>query len=157
MSADIGSFGQYLAQALGLLRSESPVHFQATRQRLGGLAILIRIAGDVPVRVRLEGEVAATWVARADHVGGHAHVGASDSGVEISTSRADLDGFLRGAFTLEEGLEANRLTVRGALDDVLAFLEALNAWLHGALRCPSFPSLHRRFLAGDRPPPAAAN
>jgi hypothetical protein len=148
MSADLGRFGHYLQQALALLHAESPVHFEATRRRLAGRAILIRIAGDVAVCVHLDG-TDTDWVARFD--GGNRP--AAVAAVEIATSRADLESFLRGAFTLEEGLEANRLDVRGALDDVLAFLEALNAWLHGALRCPSFPPLHQRFLSGDRPPP----
>ena len=148
MSAPRGRFGQYLADALALLRRESPVHFEATRRRLGARVIGIRIVGDVPVRVRLQGDDAEGWVTR---VGEPDDVAPAE--VQIATSQADLDGFLRGDFTLEEGLEANRVAVRGRLDDVLAFLDGLAAWLHGALRCPSFPPLHHQFLAGAQPTP----
>jgi hypothetical protein len=151
MSASAGSFGQYLERALGLLRSESPIHFAATRDRLGPLAVTITVGDEEPVRVCLAGQ--PPWVLGAQR-GGET---AGAAGVAVSVSRSDLDAFLRGEFTIEEGLEADRLAVRGPLDHVLAFLEALSAWLHGALRCPSFPALHRSFLTGPRSTPETAN
>src|SRR6185503_18894102 len=60
MNTELGRFGAYLAQALGCLCQESPTHFAATRRRLGGRTLMIRIADDVPVRVSLEGN--APWV-----------------------------------------------------------------------------------------------
>src|SRR4029078_11442194 len=119
----LGRFGAYLARALDMLNDESPPHFLAVRSRLAGRAVTIRVAGDVSVRVCLEAE--APWVTRPD--------ASAPAEVEIATSEADLHAFLRGDFTLEEGLEAGRLAVRGELDHVLAFLEGLTAWLHGAL------------------------
>jgi len=156
MTSERGRFGAYLERALECLRHDSPTHFAATRRRLGNRSLLIRIAGDVPVQVSLAGD--APWVtpmapmspvATMQETVADANPSALGAGqVEIAASERDLHAFLRGDFTIEEGLQADRLAVRGALDDVLAFLEALGAWLHGALRAPSFPPLHRRFLAG---------
>jgi hypothetical protein len=135
----LASFAEYLARALDLLAVEAPSHFQAMRVRLGPLSLLIRIGAEAPVAVRLARP--APWVERRDSA---AH---AQEHVDIAVSRSDLAGFLRGEFTIEEGLDQGRLAIRGDLDHVLACLDALAAWLHGAFRSPSFPRLHRRYLA----------
>lgn len=131
-------FFAYLQQALTLLSVETPLHFAAVRQRLGTRAVSIQIGNAEPSRLCLGH--GPPWLTREV---------AAD--VEVSLSQADLDAFLRGQLTLEQGLEESRLAVRGKLDDVLSALEALQCWLHGALRSPSVPALHRLYLNGQDP------
>jgi hypothetical protein len=132
------SFGASLQRALRLLRAEAPVHFAATRERLGPRAVDITVGDEAPVRVHLDG--GEPWVVAAAEGAGPA------AEVNIGVSRADLSAFLRGELTIEDGVAHGRLSVRGSLDHVLAFLDALSAWLHGALRSPGFPALHRSYL-----------
>lgn len=131
-------FFAYLERALTLLSVETPLHFEAVRQRLGTRAVSIQVGDAEPSRICFsEG---APWLTRK---------GPAD--VQVSLSEADLEAFLHGRITLEEGLEDSRLTVRGKLDDVLPALEALQCWLHGALRSPSAPRLHQLYLDGQDP------
>ena len=130
-----GAFAPYLERSLALLEREAPVHFAATRRALGGRAVAITIGAAHSVSVCLE--QVAPWVRRGDA-----------GEVEVAAALPDLNALLRGEFTIEEGLDAGRLSVRGALDHVLAFLDALTAWLHGAMRTGSLTELHRNFLAG---------
>ena len=99
------SFGAYLQRALHLLRAEAPVHFAATRERLGPRAIDIAVGAEAPVRVHLDrGE---PWVVVPAEGEGPA------AEVNIGVSRADLSAFLRGELTIEDGVAQDRLTVRG--------------------------------------------
>ena len=131
-------FFAYLEEALRVLSVEAPRQFVAMREQLGPLAISIEVADAPPRRLCL---TESSWLSRA---------GAAD--VQVSLTQANLDAFLRGELTLEQGLSASRLAIRGPLDDVLACLDALQSWLHGALRSPSAPTLHRRYLDGQDPP-----
>jgi len=128
------AFGEYLTRALAALAREAPVHFAAMSAALDGRAALVRIGSAAPVRVCLAG--APPWVTSG-----------SDGRVEVSLSPSDLGAFLRGELTIEEGLDADRVAIRGALEDVAGFLDGLACWLHGALRCPPLASLHAEYLA----------
>lgn len=127
----------YLERALELVQREAPLHFLGMRERLGARAVSIRIADAEPLRLQLRG--APPWVTR----GGPAEL-------EVALGSADLDRFLLGELTLEQGIAEERLSIRGPLDDVLALLDALESWLHGALRSPSAPALHREFLTATQ-------
>lgn len=45
---------------------------------------------------------------------------------------------------------ADELHVRGELDDLVAFHDGLLAYVHGAVRAPSFPQLLREYRAFER-------
>jgi hypothetical protein len=130
--AEGARFTASLEEALALLAREAPGHFAATRQQLAGRAAVIRLDDDPPRRVSLAGP--PPWVTAG-----------AEGAIEVALSRADLDVLLAGDLSLEEAVEGDRLRLRGRLDDLLAFLDALACWLHGALRCPSFPALHHRY------------
>jgi hypothetical protein len=131
-----GAFPAYLERALGLVAAEAPVHFAAARDHLGALALVIRVAGSPPLRLFLG--TGPPWTAPG-----------SDGDVEAALAPGDLAALLAGELTIEEAVGCDRLSIRGELDRVLPFLDALGAWLHGALRSPSLPHLHRQYLAAD--------
>jgi hypothetical protein len=134
--ADAGArLAAHLERSLAILAAEGPAQLAAMRARLGGRAVLIHIEGAPPVRLCLAG--AAPWVTRLDR-----------GDVRVACAQAGVDRFVRGQLTLEEAIERDALRVRGPIDDVLAAFEALSAWLHGALRAPSFAGLRSSYLAG---------
>jgi hypothetical protein len=134
------SFARYLEAALDLLQVEAPAHFAATRARMRGRAAAIRVDDAPPLRLCFAS--GPPWISRR---------GALTGDIAVAISGRDLDRFLAGELTLEEGLADDRLRIQGDVDQVLDFLDALAAWLHGALRCPSFPTLQRAYLAEPHP------
>ena len=132
------TFGDYLRRALHILGAEAPTHLATVRERLGTRAVEIRVGSEEPFVVQLDGEEPWVRVARSNDAAPE---------LAVAVSRASLAQFLRGELTLEDAVMAERLTLRGALDDVLPFLDAVSAWLHAAVRSPSFPALHREYAA----------
>ena len=65
--------------------------------------------------------------------------------VEVRTSRAAVLRVIDARDTLMSAVLADRLVLRGAPRDVLAFHEGLMAYVHGAVRARSFPELLRQF------------
>jgi hypothetical protein len=74
--------------------------------------------------------------------------------IDLAITSGGLDAMLRGELTLEEALEDDTLELRGELDQLADFLEALNAWLHGALRSPGLARMHGAYLSKDDDEPA---
>ena len=128
----------YLERALGLIAAEAPLHFAAMQRQLGSRTVSIQVSADEPLGICLAD--GPPWVTRS-----------LDGQVQIRLAHDDLDAFLHGELTLEQGLTGERLAVRGKLDDVLPFLDALKLWLHGALRSPSAARLHHDYLDTQRP------
>jgi hypothetical protein len=126
-------FGQDLETSLEALAKEAPAHFLAVERHLAGRSVTIAVGGAPPVRVQLQG--APPWV----------HPGA-EGDVSVAIAQRDLDALVAGAITIEDALWSQRLSLRGRLDDVLAFMDGLTAWLHGALRAPSLSELHRAYV-----------
>lgn len=130
-------FAAFLDHSLRLLAREAPRSFAAVRDRLRGVAAAIELDRQTPVRVQLDAE---PWVAR------------SEAGeVRAEVDGTDLARLLRGELTIEAAVRDERLHLRGSLEHLLGFLDGLESWIHGAVRCPSFPALYREFLSGDRP------
>lgn len=61
--------------------------------------------------------------------------------IELSSSRTTVVDVVDGRLTLEEAVWGEQLELRGRLDDLVRFHDALVLYLHGAVRCPSFPWL----------------
>ncbi|HYC22481.1 MAG TPA: hypothetical protein VEI94_07255 [Candidatus Bathyarchaeia archaeon] len=70
--------------------------------------------------------------------------------------RAILD-LIDALATLREAVLDERLELRGAPDDLLAFHEGLMAYLHGGVRAPSFPRLLRDFRRRQVAAPVACD
>jgi len=70
---------------------------------------------------------------------------ASPGTVEVRTSRTAVLRVIDARDTLMSAVLADRLVLRGAPRDVLAFHDGLMAYVHGAVRARSFPELLRQF------------
>ena len=124
-------FAAYLTESLDRIAGDVPWAYAAILARLGARV----------VRVRLSGEALTI---RGD--GGRVRLGDDGSGdVEVSTVRAELVALADGEMTLEEAVTAERLELRGRVDDLMAGLLALEAYLHGAVRCPELSGLMDAF------------
>ena len=128
----------YLEAAVEAVYRESPVHFTAARAGLHGMAAVIRVDDDPPLRV---------WLAKGPPWTEYR----ADGEVEVSTSRTALNAFLTGEATIEEAIAGGQLAVRAAVGDLVAALGALNAWLHGALRAPSLPRIYAGYRGATNP------
>jgi hypothetical protein len=130
-----------LRASLALLAAESPLHLRAMQAALRNRQVRISLDEEPPTRLVV------------DPSGLHV-VGEGDPAqVDVSLASHDLLRVLAGEQTLEEAIVAGQVTVRGTCDDVLAFDDGLRAWLHGAVRSPSFSTLLERLqthYAGKR-------
>ena len=64
---------------------------------------------------------------------------------------------LAGGTTVRDALLEDRLRVRGTTASLLRLTDGLAAYLHGAVRSPSFPALLHRFHAIAAKDPAHAS
>ncbi len=71
--------------------------------------------------------------------------------IELRASRRTVLDVIDGRLTLEEAIWGSQLELRGGLDDLVRFHDALVVYLHGAVRCPSFPWLLDRYRDGELP------
>ncbi len=136
-------FAEYLRRSLELLREHSPLHFHEARRALNGKSATIQIDGESALTVSLE---TAPWLSAR-----------TDGEVRLSLGSPDLLKLLSGLTTIEQAIAEDRLRIRGRVEHLTDFLTALNAWLHGALRCPSLARLHRAYLDGHVAPSRALN
>jgi hypothetical protein len=125
-------FGAFLRTSLAILESEVPAQRRAMAEHLAGRVLAIAVDGDI-VDLAFDGTVLGVPVRR----------------VELTSTRAAILAVVDGDRTLADALLDGSLFLRGALDDVLACHDALMAYLHGAVRAPSFPLLLRRFRRGE--------
>jgi hypothetical protein len=132
--AEPGRFHRKLERALALLQREAPLHFEAVRARFGGHSAVVHLGEEAPLRVSFVG--GPPWVRTDD---------AADVVIELGLDT--LDAVLGGDLGLEQGIEQGRVTAQGELDAVLGCLDAFHAFLHGALRSPSFPGLYQGTFA----------
>ena len=115
-----------------LLDRDVPRAHTEIGNRLGGL------------RVRLIVDDEVFDVANVD--GGPGVVDAADDvSVTIATTQAVVRDVLAGRRTLAEVLRADALRARGALRDLVAVLAALDAFVHGAVRCRAMSDLFDDF------------
>jgi hypothetical protein len=63
----------------------------------------------------------------------------------VRTSRAGILDLIDARSTLLDSVLAGRLELAGTLDELARFHDGLMAYLHGAMRAPSFRSILRRF------------
>jgi hypothetical protein len=126
-------FRTFLERSFAVLRDEVPdiyAHFGAA---LAGSDVRIRVDDDVTL-LQFRG-------ARIDFD----ERSAGPSTVDVVTSRGAILELLEARSTLLEAVVADRLFLRGATEDLLAFYDALMTFLHGAFRAPAFPKLLTTF------------
>jgi hypothetical protein len=126
-------FSEFLRRSLDVLANEAPQHFSIVRRRMRGLAVNIGIDGPPSLRVQLDAE---PWVGPA-----------APAPVRAEIAARDMTAVLAGLLTIEQALDTGGLLLQGELDHLLGFLDALSAWIHGAVRCESMPGLYAAYLA----------
>lgn len=127
------TFTHFLARSLVLLEDELPGIYAEVARRVGEREVLCRVDDDAIVivgdrrRLRLRRE-------------------AKDPAVSVLTTKRVIADVALARITLEDALWEDRIVLRGSLGDLVAFHDALLAYLGGAVRCPSFPDLLDEYL-----------
>lgn len=127
-----GSFAFFLGRSLDALARELPAIYLTMCATLAPREVSIRVDGEL-VSV-LCGADQARLLAVPEQ-----------PAVEVVTSRAAIVDLIDARSTLVESVLADRVRLRGKLDDLVAFHDGLIVYLHGAVRGPSFPDLLRQF------------
>lgn len=121
-----------LAHAFGILAAEAQTAHGEIARRLG----------ERRVRIAIDDEVFDVTVMQGEPRVCEPH---GDALVTIATSRALVRDVLAGRCSVAEALRDDSLRARGALRDLVAALGALEAFVHGAVRCKAMPALFQEF------------
>lgn len=124
-------FSAFLVESLQIIRAERG-------------DIYIRLCAKLAprlVRVRVGDEV-TTLAFAADEV---RPVIRGAPSVDIESDRTTILAVIDGESTLADAVLAERLKLRGACEDLLAFHDGFLLYVHGAVRAPSLPQLLRDF------------
>jgi hypothetical protein len=135
VSREVPAFGAFLEESLELLQTEIPVAYRAMCAALAGRAVTITVGGDA---ARLVFDDAGVAFRRNE--------GPAD--VCVRTTRRTILDLVAARLTLLDAALADRLELVGSPDDVIVFHDGLMAYLHGAVRAPSFPALLGRYARG---------
>jgi len=124
-------FAPFLHRSFAALRVEVPDIYAETCRRMAPRSVRIETDGEA---VHMSFEKSAV---RFD----------ADSGatIDVRTSRDAILALVAGEITLAQAVLDDALWLRGEADDLLAFHDGLMAYLHGAIRAPSFPALLRDY------------
>ena len=68
-----------------------------------------------------------------------------EASVWVRTTRAAVQAVLAGRATLADAVRADEVRAEGRLPDLVALLEALEAFVHGAVRCDEIAQLYDDF------------
>lgn len=117
-----------LRRSLDHLADEVPDSYRIVAAQLGPLVVEISVDGEV-FAVRGGGRVEVDDGASAS------------SDVLVTTTRAGILDVLDAVLPLGEAVEAGRVDVRGALDNLVRVHDTLLAYAHAAVRAPSLPGL----------------
>jgi len=131
------SFESFLERSLRLLEAEAPSAEATLRRRLGPSLLALFVDGESLVL----SSVAGRLVARAS---------TQSAPARLLTSRAALRELLSGRLTLLDAVLSDAVELTGSLDELLRLDDCLHLYLHGAVRCASFPALLREFLGTGR-------
>ena len=121
-----------LAQALDGLRGGCPGACAAMARRLGASTVRLSV-DDETFDVRVE-----RGCPRVFHPDG-------DATVWVRTSRATVHAVLAGRCTLACAVRADELSALGPLPALVSLLDALQAFVHGAVRCDAIAQLYHDF------------
>jgi hypothetical protein len=131
-SARDDRFRTFLARSFDALRREVPEAYARMCRRLDSRRVDLRVDGEHVAVVFARDEARIVADGRPGEV-------------EVRTSRTAVLRVIDARDTLVSAVLADRLVLRGAPRDVLAFHDGLMAYVHGAVRARSFPGLLRQF------------
>jgi hypothetical protein len=123
---------EQLDRAFRILACDVPVAHREVALRLGA----------VRVRIHIDDEVLDVACA---HEQPQVLSPSGAAAVTFATTRATVRDVLAGRSTLAEVLRNDTLRARGTLRDLVAVLAALDAFVHGAIRCEAMPELFDEF------------
>lgn len=122
------SFRSYLTAALERIEVDAPGLYRRIGEHLGRRALSIEVDGEVVCLSAPGGRVTL-------------EEGSIRAVVHACTTKAEIVALADGEALLEEAIVAERVHLVGAIDDLLACLDALSAFLNGAVRSPELGSL----------------
>ncbi|BBX39115.1 hypothetical protein [Mycobacterium simiae] len=108
--------------------------------------VLVTTLGSLVVQLDVDGEVFALRGGDRLRVSNGTAPGA---GVRIATSRLAVLDLIDARVGLGEAVEAGMVRVHGSLDDVQRVHDALQAYVHAAVRASSQPALLSRLRAAS--------
>ncbi len=134
-AAPRASTAAFLELSLGLLARERPTNAARFVRAMTGLRARVHVDEE---RFVVEGDGRAVRVLRDAE--------ASTRGdAEFRVRRSALLEVLDARRTLAEAIRDGELEVQGALETIFRLRAALLAYVHGAVRCRSFPALLERY------------
>lgn len=122
------SFRAFLAVSLATLRRECPAAHEQMCRQLDARRIQVRVGGD-EFGLNVERDVVRLGPRPAQ-----AHV-------DVETDRRTILDVISARASLLDVVLDERLHLRGAVEELLRFHDALLSYVAGAVRSPTFPSL----------------
>jgi hypothetical protein len=126
------TIAESLERAFRILASDAPAAHREIACRLGAARVRITVDDEVLEVARVQNEI---QVLRSSGL----------ATVTIDTTREAVRDVLAGRHTLADALRDDALRAFGALHDLVAVLAALDAFVHGAVRCRTMPELFDEF------------
>jgi hypothetical protein len=126
-----------LQESFDCLEREIPQAYQSMCATLDGLS----------VRISLDDETVVIAFAGAH---GRVAVASGPVDAELCTFRRAVLAVLDGGLSIADAVLADAVTVRARLDTLERLNQALEAYVHGAVRSRSFAALLARFRARER-------
>ncbi len=142
-SATEGPVAALLDESLGMLAREQPALHARMCAQLQHRAVEVRVDAE---RFFL---CVTPDAARVD-------TAARPSDARIHTGRRAIADVLGARVSLAEAVLADRVELIAPLDTLLVLHEGLVTYVHGAVRCPSFPALLARLQAVCREAPSSS-
>ena len=126
------SFFRFLAQSMRVLENEAPGRYQSLTMALGGMQAQLTADGSARV-VRFEG---SRFVLKNE---------SGDVDVDVVFTSDTILGLIDGELSLEEAINNETLWIRGAVEIVEQFYDAVLVYVDGAIRSPGFLNLLKDF------------
>lgn len=135
-----------LAESFRVLAAELPPAWESFCAALDGLAVEIRVDAE---------SFTVSFAGRIAHISGIAGIGDSAGialpGARIDTTRRTIEDVLDARLSLREAVLTDALQVIAPLPVIDRLHTGILSYVHGGVRCPSFPSLLKRFRALPAP------
>ncbi|MDI1443540.1 hypothetical protein [Polyangium sp. 6x1] len=131
-SAPEASFAAFLAESLAALRRDGPWIFARLCERLARRELCIEVDGEA---LGLRCEIHDIHLVEAPR----------SPDILLRTDRRTILDLVDARSTLLEALLEERLVVLARFEDVSTLHDAVQIYLHGAVRARAFPAMLRRF------------
>jgi hypothetical protein len=137
-SPEDGGLAACVPRSLDILRRECPEAYLRVCSSLARLVVALEVDGErVVLGFRPEHIDVLSADERAD--------------VDASTTRATIAHLYDGRLTIGKAIVSDAVLLKGRVDDLVGFHDALLDYVRGAARCPSFPPLVAAYRSPLRP------